>query len=39
MMLDRQIHRVLVTEGDRLVGIVSTVDLIRLFAEGKLVAA
>ena len=39
MMLDRKIHRVLVTEGDRLVGIVSTVDLIRLFAEGKLVAA
>lgn len=39
MMLDRKIHRVLVTEGDRLVGIVSTLDLIRLFAEGKLVAA
>ncbi len=39
MMLDRKIHRVLVTEGDRLVEIVLTADLIRLFAEGKLVAA
>ena len=39
MMLERKIHRVLVTEGERLVGIVSTLDVIRLLAEGRLVAA
>ncbi len=34
-MLDRGIHRVLVTEADRLLGIVSSLDLVRLVAEGR----
>jgi CBS domain-containing protein len=34
-MVDRRIHRILVTEDEKLVGIISTLDLIRLFAEGK----
>lgn len=35
VMLERRIHRVLVTEGDELRGIVSTLDLVRLFADGS----
>lgn len=33
-MLDRHIHRILITTGDKLEGIVSASDLIRLLAEG-----
>ena len=35
VMLDRRVHRVLVTEGDELRGIVSSLDLVRLFADGS----
>lgn len=35
-MVERRIHRLLVTEGETLVGIISTVDLIRLLADGRL---
>jgi CBS domain-containing protein len=35
-MVARRIHRVLVTEGDRLVGVVSALDLVRLVADGRL---
>jgi CBS domain-containing protein len=34
-MLERRVHRVLVMEGTELVGLVSSLDLIRLFAEGR----
>lgn len=37
-MLERRIHRVLVTEGDRLLGVVSSLDLVGLFAEGRVEA-
>lgn len=37
-MAERRIHRLLVLEGDRLVGLVSSLDLLRLVAEGRLVA-
>ena len=33
-LVDRGIHRVLVVEGGRLLGIVSSLDLVRLVAEG-----
>lgn len=36
-MADHGIHRVPVTDGDRLVGIISTIDLVRLVADGRLV--
>jgi CBS domain-containing protein len=36
-MTTRRIHRLLVLEGGRLVGIVSSLDLLRLVAEGRLV--
>jgi CBS domain-containing protein len=36
VMSERGIHRVLVTEGDRLVGIVSTLDITRAAAEHRL---
>ena len=36
-MTARRIHRLLVLEGDRLLGIVSSLDLLRLVAEGELV--
>ena len=39
LMLERRVHRVLVMDGDALVGIVASLDLIRLFAEGRVVAA
>ncbi len=34
-MLDRRVHRVLVTEGETLLGLVSTLDLVALFADGR----
>lgn len=34
-MLERRVHRLLVMEAGQLLGIVSTLDLVRLFAEGK----
>ena len=34
-MLERGIHRLPVVEGERLVGILSSLDLVRLFAEGR----
>lgn len=34
-MIDRDIHRVLVMEGPRLVGIVSTTDVVRAVADGS----
>lgn len=35
-MDERGIHRVLVTEGDRLLGIVSSLDVVRLVSRGRL---
>jgi CBS domain-containing protein len=34
-LADRRIHRVLVVEGEQLVGIVSSLDLVRLLADGR----
>ncbi|HEY9227737.1 MAG TPA: CBS domain-containing protein [Gemmatimonadaceae bacterium] len=36
MMTRRRVHRVLVTEGDTLVGIVSALDIAKAVADGKL---
>jgi CBS domain-containing protein len=36
MMVDNRVHRVLVTEHDRLVGVISALDLARLIADGRL---
>ena len=38
LMLEHGIHRLPVTRGERLVGIVSSLDLVRLIADGALVA-
>jgi CBS domain-containing protein len=38
-LVERRIHRVLVVEGDRLAGIVSSLDVVRLLADGRLVEA
>ncbi len=35
LLLEHRIHRAPVTEGERLVGIVSSMDLVRLFAEDR----
>lgn len=35
-LVDNHIHRVLVTDGDRLLGLVSALDLVRLVANGRL---
>jgi len=35
-LVDRHIHRVLVTQEGRLVGVVSTTDFARLYAQGRL---
>jgi len=35
-LVEHRIHRLVVTEGDRLAGIVTTLDLARLIAEGRL---
>ena len=34
MLVDHHVHRLLVTEEGQLLGIVSTLDLVQLFAEG-----
>ena len=34
LMLEQSVHRVLVTEHSRVLGVVSTLDLVRLLAEG-----
>ncbi len=36
IMCERRVHRLPVTEGERLVGIVTSLDLVRLVAEGGL---
>jgi CBS domain-containing protein len=36
MMVARRVHRLLVTEGRRLLGLVTTLDLVRAIAEGRL---
>lgn len=38
-LVDRRIHRLLVVEGERLLGIVSSLDLVRLIADGRLAEA
>lgn len=38
-LAERRIHRVLVVDGERLVGIVSSLDLVRLLADGRVVEA
>ncbi len=35
-MVDRHVHRVLVTDGEQVVGLISALDLARLIAENKL---
>lgn len=35
----RQMHRVLVTEGRRLAGLVTTFDLVRVIADGRMVGS
>lgn len=35
-MVDRRVHRVLVTEGDRVVGLISALDLARLIADKRI---
>jgi CBS domain-containing protein len=34
-LIDHQIHRVLVLDGEKLLGLISSQDFVRLFAEGK----
>lgn len=36
MMVNRGVHRLLVTEGRRLLGLVTTLDLVHAIADGKL---
>lgn len=36
-LTEHGIHRVLVAEGSRLLGVISTLDLVRLLADGRLV--
>jgi len=38
LMVSRRIHRVLVVEGASVCGVVTTMDLARLFADGRVVA-
>jgi CBS domain-containing protein len=38
LLVDRRVHRVLVTEGRRLLGLVSSLDITRAVADGRLVA-
>ncbi len=38
MLTDNHVHRVLVTEEDRLLGLVSSLDLVRLIANGRVKA-
>jgi DnaK suppressor protein len=37
LMLDGHIHRLIVLDEGRLVGLVTTIDLVRMFAEGRIV--
>jgi CBS domain-containing protein len=37
-IVDNRIHRLLVVEGERLLGLISSTDLVRLVAEGRLEA-
>ncbi len=37
LMVEHQIHRVIVTEGEKVLGIVSRIDLVRLIADGRFV--
>ena len=39
VLIDRRMHRILVVEGRRLAGIITTVDLVRAIADGRLVTA
>ncbi len=39
MLVENRVHRVPVVDGGRLVGLVSTMDVVRLVAEGRLGAA
>jgi CBS domain-containing protein len=39
LMLGRHVHRLPVTDGDQLVGIVSALDFVGLVADGRLVAS
>ncbi len=36
VMVDKDVHRVLIAEGDKLFGIVTTMDLVRAIADGRL---
>jgi len=36
LLVTRHIHRVLVTEGEKVHGVISTLDLVRLVAEDRL---
>jgi CBS domain-containing protein len=36
LLVDRHLHRVLVAEGKKLLGLVTSTDLVRLIAEGRL---
>jgi CBS domain-containing protein len=38
LMVRRHIHRVLVVDGDKLKGVLTTMDLARLFVDGRAVA-
>jgi CBS domain-containing protein len=35
VMRDRRVHRLLVTEGEELLGLISSLDLVGLFADGR----
>jgi CBS domain-containing protein len=37
LLVERQVHRVLVTDGRRLLGLVSSLDVVRAVADGRLV--
>jgi CBS domain-containing protein len=39
ILIDRRMHRILVVEGRRLAGILTTVDLVSAIADGRLVPA
>jgi len=38
VLVDRRIHRVIVTSGEKLEGIITSLDLVRLFAENRVAA-
>jgi CBS domain-containing protein len=39
VLSERRVHRVLVTEGRRLLGLVSSLDIVRAVADGRLISA